>query len=1327
MISKFNNKGFTLVEVLVTVVLMSIIITISFGAYNLIINNSKNKAIEVSKDNIMNAAELYLKEDVDYSYWGHHDLNDSTYYYYYCISIQELINKGFFGEDLLNKKIKSDGGITNNSLIKIVKNMNNMTIVKTEITDLTNVNECLNETNGDIDNDNDDPLSDENYHLLFESNGDVVIAPYSIRKGNSVSLPSATKNGYLFAGWYTRKFSGTKVGDANTTITPKYDMILYAHWVPDPNIPRVNIKLDMNGGDLASTHEEGIDKSGTLLTYNNSTIIHQVIHVDKSGLLNWKNNIKRDGYSINENKAWCMERNGTGKCYSLTKEYKSTDFCQNKNENCTITLYANWIPSKIKIIFNANGGILASEHNVNYSIDDDYVTKNNNVIIHTIEYGNSLTENGLLNWNNKNGLNMFKTGYTINSNSVWCLNAETCFDQVTAYEGSKFCDAKEGDCEAELYANWVPNTYTITLDNEGATTNGTSTLYEEYNKNWYLDTGKTKIMTSEENPIVMPTKTGYTFDGYYTEKYGEGNQVITEEGYIVGNKTNTFSANGKLYANWNALDYTINYYIGNADGSTPTKLNSQKCTFGNTCTLVDFAELVDKFPYSSADSGGKYGWSFYGWSTSKEGLTLSYNNKASLSGLTTYSSTINIYALGKKTYRFSTGKEPKSFILTVNQIWNPIGIEDKYLTDIDVPNAESLSSWTFIGYIGGSNSVANENVCIPAAKAGAKYKPKYNECSTGYMRSKYKRTLTITYDGNSGTGTTNKTELVQLYNSGYGNNAGDTNTGSTLGSNSIKLANNNFTRTNYLFTKWRTAKTSGTLYAEGDTFEELGTTIDSTKLTQTMYAQWEEDLPEDATLIYYANGHGTAPAKVTMTYSAATKAAAAITATGYTFKEWNTKADGTGTSYLAGATVKAANVTPVKTSLYAQWTEKTAKLTYNANGHGTAPSAVTMKYSIETKAAAAITATGYTFNGWNTKTDGTGTNYAAGATVKAANVEPTAKTLYAKWTEKTAKLTYNANGHGTAPSAVTMKYSAATTAAAAITAGGYTFNGWNTKADGTGTNYVAGATVKAANVEPTAKTLYAKWTAVDPTITFSKGGTSSSPTKVRSGVDITVTCTSAAGISSLDIVDDLGDHGTLSKPSSTEWKRTDELGKERDNAYIKATCKSKNGESKTVTKYYNVKNATPSISFSPAGGTSSSPKSVAKGSTITITCTSSFTISSFSTVDDTGDKGSQSSKTNTKVVRKITLGSVRSGAYIKATCNDGVSKTVKKYYKVTSSSSGGSSSCSGSSSSTKGTCICYDMEQCHIVGSTYSSYTKEQCCDKCGKNSYQWNTTVPPC
>ena len=85
------------------------------------------------------------------------------------------------------------------------------------------------------------------------------------------------------------------------------------------------------------------------------------------------------------------------------------------------------------------------------------------------------------------------------------------------------------------------------------------------------------------------------------------------------------------------------------------------------------------------------------------------------------------------------------------------------------------------------------------------------------------------------------------------------------------------------------------------------------------------------------------------------------------------------------------------------------------------------------------------------------------------------KTFTTSATEITSTLTYNANGHGIAPNSVTMKYTEATNAAAAISTNYYSFKEWNTEPDGSGTPYSAGSSVKAANVVPNNMTLYAIW------------------------------------------------------------------------------------------------------------------------------------------------------------------------------------------------------------------------------------------------------------
>ena len=112
-----------------------------------------------------------------------------------------------------------------------------------------------------------------------------------------------------------------------------------------------------------------------------------------------------------------------------------------------------------------------------------------------------------------------------------------------------------------------------------------------------------------------------------------------------------------------------------------------------------------------------------------------------------------------------------------------------------------------------------------------------------------------------------------------------------------------------------------------------------------------------------------------------------------------------------------------------------------------------MKYTATTNAASAISATGYVFNKWNTKSDGTGTSYNAGAQVKAANVEPSATTLYAIWYTNPI-VTFNCNGGTGSMNNQTVVYNTNTALTAnGCSRSGYTFTKWNTAANGSGTSY----------------------------------------------------------------------------------------------------------------------------------------------------------------------------------------------------------------------------------------------------------------------------------
>ena len=192
--------------------------------------------------------------------------------------------------------------------------------------------------------------------------------------------------------------------------------------------------------------------------------------------------------------------------------------------------------------------------------------------------------------------------------------------------------------------------------------------------------------------------------------------------------------------------------------------------------------------------------------------------------------------------------------------------------------------------------------------------------------------------------------------------------------------------------------------------------------------------------------------------------AAAPTYVGRTFAGWNTLSNGTGTNYAAGASYTLAG----SVTLYAKWTNNaTITVTYNSQGGSSVSSASGLQGTSITLAAAP-TYPGRTFAGWNTLSNGTGTNYAAGASYTLAG----SVTLFAKWTNNaTITVTYNSQGGSIVSSASGLK-GTSITLAAAPTYAGRTFTGWNTLKNGTGTNYAAGDSFAlVGNV-----TLYAQWT-----------------------------------------------------------------------------------------------------------------------------------------------------------------------------------------------------------------------------------------------------------
>lgn len=122
------------------------------------------------------------------------------------------------------------------------------------------------------------------------------------------------------------------------------------------------------------------------------------------------------------------------------------------------------------------------------------------------------------------------------------------------------------------------------------------------------------------------------------------------------------------------------------------------------------------------------------------------------------------------------------------------------------------------------------------------------------------------------------------------------------GSASSTLTSNTFARTGYNFAGWNSAADgSGTAYAEGATYDFSA--------NLTFYAQWT------AVAVIFDANEGTGSMSAQSGSSSSTLTSNTFTRTGYTFASWNSAADGSGTTYAAGATYDfSANL-----NLYAQW------------------------------------------------------------------------------------------------------------------------------------------------------------------------------------------------------------------------------------------------------------------------------------------------------------------------------------------------------------------------------------------------------------------------
>ena len=243
---------------------------------------------------------------------------------------------------------------------------------------------------------------------------------------------------------------------------------------------------------------------------------------------------------------WNTQKDGSGIKYNAGQKYVKAGTSKgllpittNTSGQKVVKLYAMWSPNIYRARLDDNGGsggtgTIYEKYDVCFTSDsngDNYLGSVKIPVREHMDFDGYYTS---------------KDGGTkvINSNGTFVMkpNAFTGYDSV-------------------YYAHWKPSVYQITLHKNGGGDN--ETIYEKYTVNIYNE----KSCKNVKSKVGVPSRTNYTFVGYYTEdnfykkakSIGElsGAQVIDKNGNYIGSTKTLVNKDTHLYAAWIPNVYTI--------------------------------------------------------------------------------------------------------------------------------------------------------------------------------------------------------------------------------------------------------------------------------------------------------------------------------------------------------------------------------------------------------------------------------------------------------------------------------------------------------------------------------------------------------------------------------------------------------------------------------------------------------------------------------------------------------------------------------------------------------------------------------------------------
>ena len=457
---------------------------------------------------------------------------------------------------------------------------------------------------------------------------------------------------------------------------------------------------------------------------------------------------------------------------SLTNSINSSTIFKNEYTD----VYAKWKANNYKVTFNANGGSVGTS-NITVTYDSAYGTLpnptrsgytfkgwytdvaegtliSNTTIVSTAKdhtlYARWTPNIYTLTYNNNGGTGCTNKQVTYNSDyGTLCTPTRTGYYFLGWYTaasgGTKVTQTSTVTTAQDhtIYAQWKANTYTLTYNNNGGTG----------------CTSKTVTYNSSYGTLCTPTRTGYTFLGWYTAVSG-GTQITQAT-------TMTSTQNHTVYAQWEANNYTLAYNNNGGTGCT-SKTVTYNSSYGTLCTPI------------------RTGYTFLGWYTSATGgtqitqstimnktqnhtiyaqwkannYTLTYNNNGG-TGCTnktvTYNSNYGTLCTPTRTgynfagwYTSATGGTQITQSTIMNKTQNhTIYAQWKESTVIDFVNYSAIGFESFnvtsainnnnltANFIGKFNSFEKINIPIRQLISGKYYLLCFNETSSGSLANSY--------------------------------------------------------------------------------------------------------------------------------------------------------------------------------------------------------------------------------------------------------------------------------------------------------------------------------------------------------------------------------------------------------------------------------------------------------------------------------------------------------------------------------------------------------------------------------------------------------------